>query len=229
MTDLSTPERATTAHLGPAHRIGGFAGIAFVVVVIAQNLVRGATFPANDAPTADIIDFYRSHRGIDGLLAILFVVSAIALALYGGALTARLRGAETDAPRLAGLIGVIGIFALFSMVEASDLALSSYVHRGAPAPSSVALLWTLHNAIFAVLLVAIAVALAGLTAASAAAGLIGSRWKEVGAIAAGALAITAAAASSVIDGGPIMALGLLGFLAWLAFVAVSSAAMLRNA
>jgi hypothetical protein len=208
--------------------VGGIAGLTFVTLVVVQNLLRGASIPGNDASAADVTAFYRDHRGLDAVLAALFVIGAFAIALYAGAMVARLRDAGVDGPRFAGLIGVVGIFALFSMTEACDLALSAIVHREHPEPASVVLLWSLHNAVFTILLVAIAVALAGLSAASAGAGLVGRRWKEIGGVGAILLAITAATAPAVIDGSPVMALGLVGFVAWLAFMAVSSRALLQG-
>jgi hypothetical protein len=114
------------------------------------------------------------------------------------------------------------------MLVATDVALSAYVHRGGADPGVVGAMWVTHNAVFGVLLVAIAVALAGLSASAAASGLLGRRWLLAGALGALVLAVTGAAAPVLVDGSRIIGLGLVGFLTWLAFVATCSVAMLRR-
>ena len=200
----------------------------FVASVVAQNLIRAAAMPANDARVDRIIDFYAGHRGSTFALAAFFAVGAAGIAAFAGALVARLTDSSVRGAALAGAIGVAGIFALYSTMLATDLALSGYVHRGAPSHGVVSAMWTLHNAVFGVLLVAIGVALAGLSAAAASAGVVAGFWKSVGLLGAVLLGIAGAATPAIIDGSPLMAVGLIGFLAWLAFVATTAISMLRN-
>jgi hypothetical protein len=213
--------------LAPARIVGGVGGLVFVASVVAQNLIRAAGMPANDAPTDRIIDFYAGHRGSTLALAALFAVGAAGIAAFAGALLARLTASRVRGPALAGAIGVAGVFATYSMLLASDLALSGYVHRGAPAPGVVSAMWILHNAVFGVLLVALGVALAGLSAAAAADGVVAGAWKPVGLLGAVLLGIAGAATPAIIDGSPVMVVGLVGFLTWLAFVATTAISMLR--
>ncbi len=214
--------------LAPARIVGGIGGLVFIASVVVQNLIRAATVPANDAPVDRIIDFYAGHRGSTIALAALFAVGAAGIAVFAGALVARLTDSSVRGAALAGAVGVAGIFAMYSMVLATDLALSGYVHRGAPSPDVVSAMWILHNAVFGVLLVAVAVALAGLSAAAAATGVVAGFWKPVGLLGAVLLGIAGAATPAIIDGSPIMAVGLIGFLVWLAFVATVAISMLRN-
>ncbi len=226
MTDLSTSAAKPAATLVPSRRIGGIGGIAFVASVVLQNAIRSST-PAMDASTPDVIAFYAGHRGAGVLLALLFPVAAVGIAAFAGGLFPLLRSSEARGPATAGFIGLGGVVALFATTHATDMALSSYIHRGAPDPGAVALIWTLHNACFAVLLVVLGVALAGMSVAASAAGLVGRRWKEVGGLGGLALLATGAAGPTMLDGSPIMTLGLVGFLVWLAFLTVTSLALLR--
>ncbi len=212
----------------PARIVGGVGGLVFVASVVAQNLIRAGAMPANDARVGRIIDFYAGHRGSTFALAALFAVGAAGIAAFAGALVARLTDSSVRGAALAGAIGVAGVFAVYSTMLATDLALSGYVNRGAPGHGVVSAMWTLHNAVFGVLLVAIGVALAGLSAAAATDGVVAAFWKPVGLLGALLLGIAGAATPAVIDGSPLMAVGLIGFLAWLAFVATTAISMLRN-
>ena len=222
-------EATRPKELEPARTIGGVGGLVFVASVVAQNLIRAASMPANDARAGRIIDFYTRHRGSTFVLAALFAVGAAGLAAFAGSLVARLSAAHVRGAALAGVIGVAGVFAVYSTMLAIDLALSGYVHRGSPGPDVVSAMWILHNAVFGILLVAIGVALAGLSAAAAADGVVGGLWKQVGLLGALLLGIAGAATPAIIDGSPVMVLGLIGFLTWLAFVVTTAISMLRNA
>ena len=118
--------------------------------------------------------------------------------------------------------------ATYTMLVATDLALAGYVHRASPDTGIVAALWVVHNTVFGVLLVSIAVALAGFTAAASAASVVRPVWKPIGALGGLALAITGAATPALIDGSPIIGLGLVGFLCWIAFVATAAVTMMRH-
>jgi hypothetical protein len=226
MVDRSTDASRLGTRLAPSHLIGGIGGLVFVASAIIQNLIR-AKLPANDARIGRIIDYYRGHRGATSVLAVLFVIGAAGIATFAGGLLARLRADHVRGPAIAGALGLAGIFSLFTMTVAADLALSGYVHRGHPATASVSLLWTLHNATFGVLLVAVGVALAGLSAAAAGQGIIGAYWKPIGLLGAITLGVAGAATPALIDGSPVLAIGLVGFIAWLAFVTTTSVALLR--
>ena len=221
-------DRAGRASLAPAHLVGGIGGLVFVATVIVQNSIRGLSAPPDDALPAKVIHFYATGRTSTLVLAALFPLGAAGLAAFIGVLGSRLLGGATRAPAVAGILGAAGIFATYTMLIASDGALAGYVHRGGTDPGVVSALWVTHNAVFGVLLVSIAVALAGLTAAASEAGLVGRTWKPVGAIGALALAVTGAASPALLDGSPVVGLGLAGFLVWVGFVANSAVGFLRH-
>ncbi len=226
---LTVEEKAVRpVALAPARIVGGIGGLVFVASVVAQNVIRAAGMPANDASVHRIIDFYGSHRASTFALAALFAVGAGGLAAFAGALVSRLAVSPVRGAALAGAIGVTGVFAVYSTMLATDLALSGYVHRGSPIPGVVSAMWILHNAVFGVLLVAIGVALAGLSAAAAGDGLVAGFWKPIGLLGALLSGIAGAATPAIIDGSPVMVVGLIGFLAWLAFVATTAISMLRD-
>jgi hypothetical protein len=223
-TTATSIGRATIA---PAHLVGGIGGVVFIATVAIQNGIR-LSAPGDAASAASVIHFYATTRTSTTMLAALFPIGAAGLAAFIGALGSRLFASGGRAPALAGLLGAAGIFASYSMLVATDVTLSAYVHRGEANAGVVSALWVTHNAVFGVLLVAIAVALAGLSTSAAAAGLLARQWKQIGTMGALALAATGAAAPALLDGNRIIALGLVGFLTWLAFIATCSITMLRR-
>ena len=128
-----------------------------------------------------------------------------------------------------GVLGATGVLTLFASTLALDVALTSYVHLGNPSPDVVKGLWVLHNAVFTILLAALAIAVFGLSQAAVAGRLIGTRWKTVGVVAPLALLVPVLAASATTEGSPVLAFGLLGFAGWLAFIARASYALMREA
>jgi hypothetical protein len=215
------------ATIAPAHLAGGIGGLVFIATVAIQNGIR-LSAPGDGASAATVVHFYATTRTSTTVLGALFPIGAIGLAAFIGSLGSRLVSSSGRAPALAGLLGAAGIFASYSMLMATDIALSAYVHRGSADPAVVNGLWVTHNTVFGVLLVAIAVALAGLSVSAAAAGFLAARWKQAGTVGALALAVTGAAAPALVDGSRIIGLGLVGFLVWLAFVATASVTMLRR-
>lgn len=230
MTTTATP--ASTEHdrhtnIAPAHLVGGIGGLVFIATVIVQNAIR-ASAPGDNASAAKVIHFYATNHTSTMVLAALFPLGAAGLATFIGALGSRFTASAARAPMLAGMVGAAGIFSTYTMLVATDAALAGYVHRGTPDQGVVTALWVTHNTVFGVLLIGIAVALAGLSASAAAVGFLAPAWKQVGALGALALAITGAATPALIDGSPILVLGLVGFLTWLVFVATSAVTLVRR-
>ena len=184
----------------------------FVASVIAQNVLR-AQYPANDASATKVMSFYADHRSLTLVLAVLFPIGLVGLAGFVGTLVARVaHGRGPHARRSPGLVGAAGIVGNFTILLAADTAISGYVHRGAADPAVVEGLWVFHNAVFGVLLASIGIALAGLAIACAKHGLLTARWKTAGLVGAALLLVAATTTPAIIDAGPTMLLGLVGFV-----------------
>jgi hypothetical protein len=207
--------------------MGGVGGLAFAVSVVVQNALR-AGLPANDAPIGRVLDYYTAHRGVLVALDALFPLGALGLCAFIGALVSRaLRGPGRSAA-IGGTLGAAGIVATFTSLVAVDTTIGSLVRRGEPDAGVVGGMWTLHAAVFGVLLASIAVALAGLSASAVAAGLLRRWWLPLGAAGALVLLVASAATPSIVDGGFMMAVGGIGFLVWVLFVVWTSVALLRD-
>jgi hypothetical protein len=212
--------------LVPSRLVGGLGGLVFVVVVVVQNVVRAAA-PSFGASPKEVVSYYADHGSAAYLQMATYVVSGAALACFGaGMLSLLLDRRDVRGPALLGGIGVLGIFALFPALMASDVALSHAVHAGLRTDGTVLALWSLHNAAFCVLLLAIAVALAGLSAAVTAVGAIEPFWRPLGMLGALLLAVTSALAPRLLGGSGLLAVGLAGFVVWLAFLVRTSVAVL---
>jgi hypothetical protein len=200
----------------------------FVATVVAQNVIRARNLPADDASAGKVDAYYSAHLGTTELLTVLYVIGAVGLMLFLGTLLSRLTAAPVRAPAFAGAFGGTGIVAMFTMTVATDVALAEYVHRGAAEPGVTSALWVLHNAVFGLLLVSIAIALVALSAAVAGAGMVPEAWKGIGLLGGVLLAIAGASTPAIVGGSKVIAFGLLGFLAWLGFVTVVAVTLLRR-
>ena len=222
-----TEPRAAARTFVPARVLGGIGGLLFVAVVIVQNLIRASALPANDATANRVIEVYSQHRSTTVVLVVLFALSATGLAAFAGGLLGHVRSRAARGPLYAGLLGVAGIVGMFTITVGVDLTLSTYIDRGDPASGVVDALWILHNSAFTLLELWIGIALAGLSVAAVNHGLLGPRWRIVGVLGGLALIASAAMAPAIVNGSPVMAVGLVGFVAWLTFMARTSVALLK--
>jgi hypothetical protein len=201
-------------------RLAGAGAATFVAVVVIQNVVRGSSAPANGASAEDVLAHYADHRGLTVALTATFVVGAVALATFVGGVMRRLVAGPRAGWAYMGYIGAVGVMSLFAALVGTEQALSVVATRRTPDLGAVDALWALHNSIFTVLLLSIALALVGLGRAGVAAGItprVFDRLAPVG----GALLASSAVAGPLIAAGDAMALfglGIAGFAIWLAFV-----------
>ncbi len=217
---------STGIRLAVPARAGAIGGLAFAASILAQNVLR-ASAPANDASPTEIIRYYSDHRPVALALAVLFPIGAAGLSAFVATIVSRAKGAART-PAVWGGLGAAAVIAMFAIVSATELALSTYVHRGAPDPSVVSGLWLTHMSVFGVNLMFIAIALAGLTSACVRMGLLSSAWKTVGLVGAGALGVGAMCTPAILNASPVFALAVGGFLVWGAFVVVTSISLLRH-
>ena len=102
--------------------------------------------------------------------------------------------------------------------------------RTASAIGAIQALWALHNSVFTVLYVFLAIALVGLSRAGVAAGLTPRAFAVAAPVGAALLAIGAAAGPYIANGEAMPAFGVagLGFLTWLAFLVTTGLRLVRS-
>jgi len=223
---LETPTDPASARMMRVARLGGVGGLVFIGSILAQNLLR-ASAPANDASPEKIISYYADHRAASLALAVLFPIGVAGLTTFVGSLVSRARGAART-PAIVGGLSAAALVATFAIVTATDVAMSTYVHRGAPDPSVVSALWLTHMSVFCVNLMFIAVTLVGLTTACVKMGVVRPIWQKAGLVGAAALGVGAACTPAILDVSPVFGLALAGFLIWGVFVVSASISMLRR-
>jgi hypothetical protein len=213
-------------------RLSGAAGIGFVALLIAANLIlTTAGFPTpsdavevGELPAifiagSDALRLASTLLPAAWLLAILFTAGAVMTLWAGDVASAR-------AWSLVGFAGVVMQCVAFAGVEAARLALwSAATHDPAAVPG----LWGLYNAIFGFNQVFLAVALLGLSIGGVRTGAVGRRHAGVGLTGAVLLFVSASASPYGIDEvNPVALLGLIGWLLWLAWIVIFSVGLLRG-
>jgi hypothetical protein len=212
-------------------RMAGAGAVTFAVTVLFQNILRGGSAPGNGATTAEVLTHYADHRTLTFVLVATYVVSGAGLFVFLGGAMRRLVGTARRGWAFTGLLGGASILALFTVVVATEQALSAVATRGQPdAGGAIESLWMLHNSVFSVLDLSIAAALLGLSRAGIAAGItpkvfrrlapIGSAMLVVGALAGPAIAIG--------DAMPLFGVAGAGFLVWLTFLFTTGVRMIRS-
>ena len=228
-TTISALPTAATHRQSPVRPglLGGIGGLVFAGGVLVQNAMR-AKFPANDVGAAEVMKYYADHRSVTLALAVMMPIGLVGLTTFLGAVIARVARSAGRAAAVTGAFGAAGIIATFTMLTAFDVAIAGYIHRGAADVAVVDGMWVVHNAVFGFLLASIGIALAGLSRASVASGLLSTRWNKAGLVGGGLLVAGAATTPAIIDGSSTMFIGVAGFVVWLAFVIRTSVALLRQ-
>ena len=225
------PGRTQPAGADGTGRAAGLGALVFVAVVVLQNVVRGTAAPGAGAAAEEVLRHYAEHRGTTFLLAGTFVVSGFALATFIGAAAGRLLTGTRRAWAATGLVSATVVLALFSVVVAAEVALSVLASGDDPDLGAVAALWALHNSVFAVNFLAVAIALGGLAKGGVGAGITPVVFDRLAPAGAGLLAVAAVAAPAIAAGeaAALFGLGLLGFLVWLAFLVTTGGRLVRTA
>ena len=211
-------------------RLTGAAALIFVVLLIVQNAVTAATSPPNDADPARLLRFLHNGSWTIHLLVLTYLLGLPALFLFASGLSRRAAEAEPGAEIWAGLgrhaVSVIAVlFGLLNVLQVTMLAARDALARQ---PDLLTTLWTLHNAIFTLNLLAVGAALLGLSRAAAVAGLIPRVLARAAILGAALLALAAAPAVAEVHGSKLLAAGLLGFLVWIAFLATIGVRLLNT-
>lgn len=202
-------------------RWAGLAGVAFGVSVIVQNLwAQGAEVtPDADAGPAEVLATFADTATEQGILAAWVAANLVLMALFLAGAHARLRPRQ---PVLAtvGLVGGVLLMAFFAMLNVPRIALSLADDTWSGELALVDALWTMHLATFAFAGLALGIALAGFSLAAAREGLV-PRWLGVvGPVGAAVIVLASIPVRAGAEGNPATMVGLLGFLAWLAFLVV---------
>lgn len=221
----------STALTGRRSALAGAGGLVFVVLVVVQNVLRAVLGPAAGASPAEVAELTHAHAWSVHLLVVTYLLAFPALLAFAVGLSAWCTRATERATVWAGMgqASTIVVAVLFGLVNILQVTMVAARDRLDAAADLAPLLWTLHNAVFTINLVAVGVALLGLGRAAAIAGLV-PRWLgPASAIGAALLIASALPAVAVTRGSAWLGVGLVGFVVWLIFLAVAGWALLRPA
>ena len=211
-----------------SQRAGGLAGIGFGLVVLTVNIILGsAGQPFAGAPKQEVLDFFATSESVVRLGSAFAPLAWICLGVFAAgvaAATRRASVARADGWALVGLVGAAMQNSLFAVVVACQLVLvngdlSTDVAWG---------VWELHNAVFLLNALSLAVIMFSLSIAGLRSGLIRAWHGRLGLVAAGVMAIAAVTSPWAADGGALAMPGFAGFLMWLVWMITYSLVLVRE-
>jgi hypothetical protein len=211
-------------------RVAGTGGLAFVVLLVVQNALRSSE-PGADAAPAKVVQFFTDDRAKAVIPLGLFPLGMLALSAFVAGVWLRAESSQRTGAWWArvGVLGAAMVAALFALVNVTDLVLVARPGGAGLSHALVRVLWTLHNAAFALNLAAIGTALVGLGMAAVACGLA-PRWVAwTSGIGAALLVVPAVFAVAIVNGGPWTGVAIGGFVLWVVFVVVTSIGLWRRA
>lgn len=229
MTTADVTVRAGASSRREPARVAGAGGLVFLALVAFQNVLRAAEGPATNATPQQVLAFFADHAWTVHVLTVTYVLGFVPLFAFASGISERSH--DDPRARLWARIGTssVGVVAvLFGLINVLQVVLVAANSQLRAEPALVQALWSTHNAVFTFNLVAVAGALAGLGLAAASTGLVPAWMRPATVVGAVLLAVAALPAVAEVHGSPVLGVGLVGFLIWLAFLAVAGARMLRG-
>lgn len=210
-----------------SQRAGGLAGIGFGIVVLTVNMILGsAGQPFAGAGRAEVLGFFATSETAVRLGSALAPLAWVCLLVFAGGVVAAARSravARADGWALIGIGGAAMQNSLFAGVVACQIALAN-----ATLSDDVAWgIWELHNALFALNGISLAVIMFSLSIAGLRTGLI-RRWHgALGLVGAGAMTAAAMASPWAATGGALGTIGFAGFVIWLVWIVTYGVRLVR--
>ena len=212
-------------------RIVGVVAVAYAASVFVQNAVFAVTgAPDYSDPLGTVLTYHAENRGALAITSGLEAVNMVLLLLFVTALhglVQRRGGAGADWSRLAVAAGAT-LSALFALTIATHIAVVLAADGLAEPTPAFALIWQLHAAAFALALPALGATFIGAALATHASGLT-RPWQRLLGVAGGSLLILAGAGNlAIVDGSPLLFVGVSGLAAWLVWLVVTGLRLIRG-
>jgi hypothetical protein len=225
--DATIGQQSRTQAAEPAtyHRLAGAGGLIFAASLIADNLIRAK---APGAAPAQVTAYFLHNRAAALIPLGLFPATMLAFFVFVAAVWARADRAEDRWWASAGVLGAATIAALFSIVNITEIVITAKAGQLAASPAVAQTLWALHAAAFGLDFAAIGATLIALTRAAASTRLIPAWLAALAWPGAACLIVASVFTVALVNGGPWLAVGLVGFIVWLVFVVIASISLLRG-
>jgi hypothetical protein len=220
----------TRTHATPWNRIAGAGAITFAVLALAANIVVPKP-PAWDASGTEVASWVHDHHGVLAFTTSEYAIAAVALMIFAaGLLRAARQSGDEDTHVFAtiGMLGMLLILALFGTVVLSRLITLGLDGSANASPALVEFSWHIESAAFMLNMVAVGIALFGVTGAAVRMGLAPHWYKPVSIV--GLLAAIAATlqAPAAVNGANGWQIGFLTFLSWEVLLLIVGTRMVRE-
>lgn len=208
-------------------RLAGAAALAFVPTVLtATAVLQSSGLPAVDAGPEEVTAFFAGHTTQVAIASALAPLAWLLLTVFGAGAVVRLWPVEQvrgEAWSLVGLTGLVMQNVLFAGSVAAQVALLA----GPPTSSG---LWQLHNALFDLNGIALAIALLGFSIGGLRTSTLRTWHGAVGLLAAALQLASSMLTPIALSGGPagLAVVGLVGFLLWLVWLTTFGVVLLRD-
>ena len=205
-------------------RLAGCAGLGFATLIVLANAIMVPTgLPPTGTATDTALAYFASHRAVVGFASALTPAAwALSTAFAAGAVAVLWRSDRErgEAWSLVGFAGVLLQNGAFAVVIALRLALTT---------DGTGALWPLHDALFTLNGVFLALALVGFSLSGRHAGLIPAWHARLGLLSAASLFTSATLTPLIVDHpGPLGLLGLAGWVLWVAWIVAYAVALIRR-
>lgn len=207
--------------------LAGAGGLVFVVLLVVQNAIRSSE-PAFSASPHDVATYFADHRVAAVLPLALYPLGMIGLLCFAAGIRNRVRGSVDRWWVDVGTFAVVIVATLFALVNVSEIAITTRADALVHEQSAVEIVWALHGGAFGLNLVAIALALVGLSRAALAQRLLPHWYGPVALAGAACLFVAAVFTVSIVDGGAWLYLGFAGFLVWGVFLVLTGLALVSR-
>jgi hypothetical protein len=212
-------------------RIAGFAALAFAVIVGFVNLFVGSLgAPLADASGQEVITFVSDNTGALTFAIGLVPLGVLALFAFLAAVYPVLGRTSPEAAfwtRL-GAAGIILVEVMFLVRTLFEVALVANIDALSSDPLLVETIWRLQGAGLILTGLGLAVTLTGLSRAARLGGLIPSWQQGLGFGAAAGFLVQGFASVAALEGSPIALVGLVAFVGWLTWLAMTGVRLLRS-
>lgn len=229
---MKATEPPATAHEAESdrpfvHILAGIGGLVFVAMIILQNAIRSSE-PGFAAKPGNVVSYFAANRVAVIVPLGLYPIGMIGLLFF----VAGIRSHATDIVKRwwadVGTFAVIVIAALFGVVNIAEIAIAADGSTIGASHPAIQGLWSVHAAAFGLNLVAIGIALVGLSQAALGSHLI-PRWFATVALIGGACLLVASIFTvAITDGGAWLYLGFLGFIVWGVFLVIAGINLIRG-
>jgi hypothetical protein len=210
--------------------LAGLGGLIFLALLVVQNVLKLATNPADSASAGQILHFAHVQAWTVHLLVVTNVIGFPALLAFAAGLSRRCAelAPASEVWGSVGRMSAVVVAVLFGLVNILQVLLVAQRADLANDPALVRAVWTLHNTVFTMNLLAVGGALLGLGRAATLARLVPTWMGPVSVIGSILLAAAATPVVAEVHGSRLLALGLVGFVCWLALLATASIRLVRD-